>query len=359
MSCRVWLAGTAVLALLQACAPDAAKKSKVTEAADDAGVGVHGDSKPNLVIDSAPISTTKDSATHSPDSATEDEEADAALEPDSAAPAPDTMRPDAAVALDSALIPDTANPTPDTAIPDTAKPDTNPALTAGLVASYAFDEASGTTTKDSSGNNHTATFVNAPTWSTGHDSGGLTFAGGLGSITNGQYLEIPVSTALNLPNTGGTLSAWINEANWDAQGQQSAIIRRPSHMNPAADGNWDLQSMQAGPGAPHYLGLNLGSENDTDICEGVTVIQPNQWTHVAATWDATNIYLYVNGVLDQTCARTKTVTYTDNNRPVWIGAHNGDNWDRYFGGILDNIRIYNRTLSAAEIQTIMNAPVTP
>lgn len=71
------------------------------------------------------------------------------------------------------------------------------------------------------------------------------------------------------------------------------------------------------------------------------------------TYDATAIRLYVNGVLAGT--RSKSGSILASTGALRIGGNSV--WGEYFGGRLDDVRIYNRALTAAEIQTDMGTPV--
>ena len=77
----------------------------------------------------------------------------------------------------------------------------------------------------------------------------------------------------------------------------------------------------------------------------------NTWIHLAATYDGSALRLYVNGVLVATKPAIGSITTT--NLPLHIG---GDALNEWFNGRLDDVRVYNRTLTPAEIQTDMNAP---
>ena len=78
----------------------------------------------------------------------------------------------------------------------------------------------------------------------------------------------------------------------------------------------------------------------------------NTWTHVAVTYDGAAVRHYINGVLDRTTAVSCAVTNT-NSRPIRIGANGGGG--EVMNGLIDEVRIYNRPLSAAEIQTDMGS----
>ena len=72
----------------------------------------------------------------------------------------------------------------------------------------------------------------------------------------------------------------------------------------------------------------------------------HKWYFLAVTKDGSNVRTYVNGNLENTCAYSGT----DTNSNIWeIGRQNygGDNY--YFDGAIDDVRIYNRVLSASEV----------
>ncbi len=92
--------------------------------------------------------------------------------------------------------------------------------------------------------------------------------------------------------------------------------------------------------------LFVGGEQ---LIYGPSEILPNTWTHLATTYDGTTQNLYVNGALVASRPQAGAVVTAPN--PLHIG---GDSiWGEYFSGIIDEVRIYNRALSQAEIQSDM------
>ena len=81
----------------------------------------------------------------------------------------------------------------------------------------------------------------------------------------------------------------------------------------------------------------------------------NVWTHVAGTYDGTTVRLFINGV--QTASVAVSGPIATSTGPLRIGGNSI--WGEFFQGRLDEIRIYNRALSQAEIQTDMNTQVAP
>ena len=81
----------------------------------------------------------------------------------------------------------------------------------------------------------------------------------------------------------------------------------------------------------------------------------NTWTHLAATYDGATLRFYVNGVQVSSLAQTGSIVTSSN--PLQIG---GDSiYGQYFEGTIDEVRVYNVALTAAQIQADMNTPIAP
>lgn len=102
----------------------------------------------------------------------------------------------------------------------------------------------------------------------------------------------------------------------------------------------------AGPSAGIYNGSNQ------DIY-GASSLPINTWSHLVATWDGTTFRVYVNGTQVSSKALGQAIVATTN--PLRIGGNS--TWGEYFSGKIDEVRVYNRALSQAEIQADMNAAV--
>lgn len=76
-----------------------------------------------------------------------------------------------------------------------------------------------------------------------------------------------------------------------------------------------------------------------------------QWKHVCGTWDGTTASLYINGALDNSA--TPGGTASNDTNPTWIGRrHDSFYGTPYLSGSLDDVRIYNRALSVAEVKQV-------
>ena len=209
-------------------------------------------------------------------------------------------------------------------------------IPAGLVAAYSFDAGSGTTAADASGKGNTGTLANA-TWTTsGKFGGALTFNG-----TSSQ-VNIPDNTALDLTN-GMTLSAWVYSTD-SAASWRTVILKEIS-----GDLVYGLYG-SSDTGLPQGMRVVGGG---TKSASGTASLPLNTWTHLAATYDGTNLRMYVNGVLTGTVAATGSMA--NSSLPLRIGGNAV--WGEYFAGRIDEVRIFNRALPAAEVTTMMNTPV--
>jgi hypothetical protein len=82
---------------------------------------------------------------------------------------------------------------------------------------------------------------------------------------------------------------------------------------------------------------------------GTTALNNNTWYHVAFTYDGTNIRIYLNGVLESTTARA----WNTQDSIFTLGKYT--NWGpAYFDGLMDDVRVYNRVLSAPELLNLKN-----
>jgi len=207
------------------------------------------------------------------------------------------------------------------------------AQTPGLVAAYAFNEGSGTTVADISGNNNNGT-ITAATWTTaGKFGNALAFNGTSARVT------VPNAASLQL-TTGMTLEAWVfptaTLTGWQAIVDKTVdgyyLMASTDQNRPAAGGTW------------------VGGNQNT---YGPSVLAVNAWTHLAATFDGATVRLFVNGV--QVASQAQTTALASTTGTLQIG---GDSYpNEFFAGRIDEVRIYNRALSAAEIQTDMNTAV--
>ena len=208
----------------------------------------------------------------------------------------------------------------------------NPAradITTGLVGWWKFDEGSGTAAADSSGNNNTGTLTNGPTWTTGKIGGALSFDG-----TN-DYVGASVSDS-NLATTL-TLSQWVKATSF---AEFAGIISNFS------DGGMKV-FINSGVTGGFGVGFRKVGGSYAECFSAST--QLGVWYHLTVTYNTGAVNIYINGNLDKTCNGNTTIT---NNSTFYIGYNNNN--DAYFKGLIDEVRIYNRALSASEVSELFN-----
>jgi hypothetical protein len=211
----------------------------------------------------------------------------------------------------------------------------------GLIAAYSFNQGSGTTAVDGSGNGITGT-LNGATWTTAGEYGNALAFNGASSFVD---LGIPPL----LQNTGSmTWAAWVFATATPANDGQ--IISQS-----ASGGGWQLKTTP--DTGPQTFGVKVTGSTGQAYRYSKTVRALNTWYHVAGVYNATtkSLDIYVNGVLDDgTLLGTVPAAQVLQNTNVNIGRRNGG---YYFSGVIDEVRVYNRALSASEIQTIMTTPL--
>jgi fibronectin type 3 domain-containing protein len=205
----------------------------------------------------------------------------------------------------------------------------------GLVAAYGLDETSGTAASDKAGTNTGA--VSGATWVPGGRYGGALSFDGVN-----DWVTIPDANALDL-TTAMTLEAWVRPsalvADWT-----SVVFKEQS-------GNY-AYALYANTGTSRPSANAVTGGTDHDI-RGTAALPLNAWTHLAATYDGANLRLYVGGVLVGTQVATGSIVTSTG------VLHLGGNlvWGEWFQGLIDEVRIYNRALTQAEVQSDMNLSI--
>jgi len=206
----------------------------------------------------------------------------------------------------------------------------------GLVAAYSFNEGSGTTVNDLSGNANNGS-ASGTTWATAGKYGRALSFNGMNAL-----VTVPDAQSLDL-TTGMTLEAWVNPNALGGVWRTVIFKERPGGM---------LYSLYANNGAPNRPLGQLFLGNVEQNAAGPSAVPVNTWTHLATTYNGSALRLYVNGVLGTTFAVSGGLAATTN--PLRIGGNSI--WGEYFNGLIDDVRVYNRALTAAEIQNDMATP---
>ncbi|WP_171682917.1 family 43 glycosylhydrolase [Paenibacillus planticolens] len=214
-----------------------------------------------------------------------------------------------------------------------------------LMLWYRFNEGTGTTVADSSGNNRSGKLNGTYSWTKGPDgSGAISLDGSSG------FVQMPNAILAGLSSVTVATNVFVDQAN----SNPSWVFTFGSSTNPNGDAN------------AHYLGLLLeaggyramlatarwtneqSTKVSSDFVKGV-------WKHVAYTQTGTTGTLYVDGVQ---VARNTGVTFTPAQMESTIANYIGKpayTADRFFKGKVSDFRLYSRALSASEVKDLANS----
>jgi RHS repeat-associated protein len=218
--------------------------------------------------------------------------------------------------------------------------------TSGLVACWKFDENGGTTAADSSGYGHQGSLQNGTSWTTGQTGAALNFDG---------VDDMVVTNGLADVTNNFTLSFWaLPSASHEIDSESTSGTSGTSGQRYAFWPTW-YDSGHAG------AGVSVGT-NGVSVYEHAAYYMPatlvypvtiTNWTHITIVYENKQPKLYINGTLVRT-GLTSTMDYVHLN-PYYIGGQVYG----YYAGRMDEVRIYNRALSAGEVSVLANGTSAP
>jgi hypothetical protein len=213
---------------------------------------------------------------------------------------------------------------------------------------WLFDEGAGLTTADSSGNSNTGTLVNGTAWTTDTP---FAYCGNHALSFNGSDDYVSVADATSLDVTGAiTVEAWL----------------KPDTVDPA--NNWRAvvyKQRDSGPKGGYGLFVDEDQDNVFFFTYGKGVawagpipLTLDGWNHVVGTFDVIDgdnndeMKIYVNGELKESFVAEGYGPYAID-LPLYIGGNPNDGMSSFapceFAGIIDEVRILSRALSANEV----------
>ncbi len=214
-------------------------------------------------------------------------------------------------------------------------------LGADIVGWWQFDEGSGSIAKDISGkNNHGTIYGSTPEGNRWVD--GVPGKGGKALSFNGSsdYVSLQYSILPSIEDW--TLCLWINVPS-DAPNQNSIIYSQSGNNGD----NFILYSDTTFGTANRQI--RLWMESPIEILVGPD-IRGRGWIHLTLVRNENNYILYIDGNENKSGSNNKNIG-DNSNRRLFSGSW-GSIEERYFKGIGDDVRIYNRALTAEEIQEI-------
>jgi len=225
---------------------------------------------------------------------------------------------------------------------------TCPNTVAGLVGCWTFDEGTGSTAADSSGQSNNGTLYPGVSWGGGHSASALQFDGSTGYVSAG-------TTSMPAINGAQTISWWMNFA--APPPDFETVIGLADSSGTSA--------IQAG----FSSGMVDVRQSGGHVLVAAPIPSANAWHHYVYTYDGTPAVgstpavqgthrLYIDGSLASGAGAIPTSTDAPQTGTVaslqfgrWVGGF------EYYKGALDDARIYNGALSSTEVQGLYHVPV--
>lgn len=219
---------------------------------------------------------------------------------------------------------------------------------AGLTAYFPFDETSGTVAANLVDGSKSGSYFGACT----HPAGKRGMAVGVrNQPTNSDWVELPAGLLSGL--SAATLSIWVRDLSTARKGGRLFDFSRSAAENIyfAPD---DDNGATSAPGA-HLGGTHAGAPF-VDVWAPAPVMTDKLWHHVAVTWTSASIDLYLDGAPAGSNAKPGvSPSELGVTTPNWLGKTLDDSFISLYAEI-DELRVYNRSLSATDVGKLYQAP---
>ncbi len=200
-----------------------------------------------------------------------------------------------------------------------------------LVGWWQFEEGSGTVAKDSSGHGNNGTLNGGPQWVSGYSGGALKFDG------IDDYLDCGKDPSLDL--TAWTIAFWVNVA--QNKDYNAFVVK-------GLDAAENYEVLGFANGSMHFP-IAMAGGTRTYVNSAAGVIVAGEWAHFAYTYSSTTgRRLYKDGSLVYSDAPSGTPQ--PSTEPLTIG--NERPMTRFTDGTMDDVRIYNRVLTAGQVKAV-------
>lgn len=207
-------------------------------------------------------------------------------------------------------------------------------LARGLVGYWAMQEGQGTQVQDIIGNNN-ALFKSGPLWIPGKFSGPAISLNG-----SSDYLQATTNSRFK-PTAAITYCGWF----------YIKSIASSLRLIDCEDVGGTVGFLLS-QGVVSGLLCRIGG---TVSALSAGTIIANTWTHIGATYDGANMRLYINGAVVDTTAKTGAINYSGSS-DLFIGRTAGSS-SNFHNGLVDDVRVYNRALTTAEMVQLTQAPM--
>lgn len=232
---------------------------------------------------------------------------------------------------------------------DDSNPDTDTigeGVVDGLLAWWKLDEATGSTAADAVGD-WDLSAMNDPAWATGHLGGAMD-----ATTTEPRYLErTGIATA---PSSAWSLAAWVRRESDAVEAMNIMGLNSGAYATNAGAAEIKLYLTSTYQLVASYHSTDAISGPMLRISGGT--ISRDTWHHVVGVVSGGDIQMYIDGVLDEATAVTSpdasALTLTNGratvaNARLYEGAYLSNRW---FRGKVDEAAVWNRALSADEVE---------
>jgi hypothetical protein len=190
-----------------------------------------------------------------------------------------------------------------------------------------------------SGNNQHGTLAGPPVWATGQHGPALDF-------DQATLQRVQLGTTLDPPATGISIVMWVKWTDIGASASYEVLMSKRDTFA-AADMRWQLSGI-TGDGSRE---VRWNREGTTNVNFG-SVLVSGRWQHLVLTQNAANVILYLDA---QVVNSLTAMTFgTDAAAIVTIGSN--ENEASAFNGLIDDVRLYSRALTPAEVAWLYTDP---
>jgi len=211
-----------------------------------------------------------------------------------------------------------------------------PLITNGLVAAYLFDGNA----DDWSGNGNNGV-VNGATLTAdrfGNPNSAYSFDGSNQTIT--------VAEVDGFERDSLAVSLWLRAGAFSANGIRSDLLGKDGLQR-----QWVLQLEDSG----RVRGAVFTSSGE-QVFDSQAAISANAWHHLAYVWDGSSASIFIDGSFDSSISTSGSLA--SGNEPLSLGS-NPPWFTNFFTGSIDEVYIYDRALSASEVQTLFSSVPEP
>lgn len=225
------------------------------------------------------------------------------------------------------------------------------ALTDGLVGHWDFDNDSGNIATDSSGQNNHGTIIGATLTEDrfGNSNKAYLFDGG-------DYIDVPNADSLN-PTSAITITAWFKATSfhYGSYSWPNIVSKRDHDGAPTRGYCMEIQAVYSNNPCAGFGVILEGGGGGVPVGWGpfTPELEENTWYFVAGVYDGSAATVYVGPSVAYSENYSGNIVPSSDN--LWI-SNAPVYGDRAFHGVIDDVRIYNRALTADEVIEVYNVP---